>query len=76
MEVFFFLLALHLIRLTGPGNQVIELNVENIVSLREPRSAEHFFSGANCLINTTDGKIVVVQERCDAVTRMIEEQKQ
>lgn len=51
---------------------MIELNPKTVVSLREPRAAEHFWKGAHCLINTTDGKIVVVQETCDEVIKLIE----
>jgi uncharacterized protein YlzI (FlbEa/FlbD family) len=70
------LLAVHLIQLTGPEHQMIELNPKSIVSLRTPRVAEHFWAGARCLINTADGKIVVVKEACDEVRHMIEDQKQ
>jgi hypothetical protein len=70
------LVAVHLIQLTGPEHQVIELNPRSIVSLRHPRVIEHFAPGTHCLINTTDGKIVVVQEACDTVRHMIEDQKQ
>lgn len=70
------LLAVHLIQLTGPEHQVIELNPKTIVSIRTPRVAEHFWAGARCLINTTDGKIVVVQETCDAVRHIVEDQRQ
>jgi hypothetical protein len=66
------LVVVHLLRLTGPEHQVIELNPKTVVSLREPRAAEHFWKGAHCLINTTDGKIVVVRETCDEVIKLIE----
>jgi uncharacterized protein YlzI (FlbEa/FlbD family) len=69
------LVAVHLLRLTGPEQQGIELNPKSIVSLRTPRVAEHFWKGARCLINTTDGKIVVVQETCDEVIKLIEGMK-
>jgi hypothetical protein len=71
-----FLLAMHLIQLTGPEHQMIELNPKSIVSMRSPRAAEHFAPGMHCLIHTMDSKIVVVQERCDDVRHMIEDQRQ
>jgi hypothetical protein len=70
------LLAVHLLQLTGPEHQLIELNPKSVVSLREPRVVEHFWKGAHCLINTTDGKIVVVQEQCTEVRKLIEDMKQ
>ena len=66
------LIASHLIRLTGPDNQIIEVNPAEIVSVRQPRVSDHFASGSRCAINTTDGKIVVVQELCTSVMRFIE----
>ena len=69
--------ALILIVLTGPDGQHIELNPKEIVSIREPRTTEdHFPKGARCLINTTDGKIVVVTNTCEAVHEMIADGKQ
>lgn len=70
------LIAVHLIQLTGPEHQVIELNPKSIISLRAPRVVEHFATGSHCLIHTTDGRIVVVQEACADIRRMIEDEKQ
>lgn len=57
---------------TGPDNQEILLNVEEIVTLRPPRSVEHFAAGAQCLINTVDGKFLAVMEPCSEVHHRIE----
>lgn len=70
------LIAVLLIQLTGPEHQVIELNPEQIVSMRTPRVVEHFAPGSHCLIHTSDSRIVLVQETCDVVRHMIEDQKQ
>lgn len=71
-----FLLAMHLLQLTGPEHQIIELNPKSIVSMRTPRVIEHFAAGSHCLIHTSDSRIVVVQESCEDIRHMIEDQKQ
>jgi hypothetical protein len=65
------ILALELITLTGPDKQVIQLNPNVIVSLRAPRVGEHFAPGTRCLIHTSDGKIIVVQETCTQVNGLL-----
>jgi hypothetical protein len=65
-------IVLRLILLTGPDNQPIQLNIDEVVSVRQPRSADHFAVGARCIINTTDGKFVLVQELCSSVLRFVE----
>jgi hypothetical protein len=68
------LLALSLIPLTGPDEQVILLNPNVVGTIRQPRAhQDHFPPGTRCLINTSDGKIVVVQETCDHVRKLLEE---
>jgi ketosteroid isomerase-like protein len=74
MEIL-YLIAIHLIHLTGPEKQVIELNPKQIVSMRTPRAAEHFAPGMHCLIHTADNRIVLVQETCDTVYKLIEERQ-
>jgi hypothetical protein len=69
------LVAVHLIRLTGPEHQVIELNPKQIISMRAPRVAEHFAGGTHCLIHTSDGRIVVVMETCEQVYKLVEERQ-
>jgi hypothetical protein len=60
-----------LLQLTGPGGQPIEMNVDQIVSMREPRSADHFGEGVHCLVFTTDGKFTGVVETCKAIKQAI-----
>jgi len=59
--------AVHFIQLTGPDGQRIEINPEEIVSIREPRSTDHFAPGTKCILFTSDSKYSVVQETCEAV---------
>lgn len=59
------------IQLHGPGNQLLEINPDEIVSLRMPQSTEHFAPGVRCIVNTADGKFSTVQEDCDTVKHLI-----
>jgi len=73
MMLYAAVLALEFVRLTGPDGQIIELNSDQIVSLREPRAEfkDHFTKGTNCLIFTTDGKFVAVTEPCKVVHELM-----
>jgi hypothetical protein len=66
-------MALHLVQLTGPDGQDIEINPVEVVSLREPRGTEasHFHNKVKCLIFTTDGKFVGVQQDCERVRELL-----
>lgn len=64
-------LVLRLIELHGPGGQFVEINPEEIVSLREPRAGDHFAFGIKCLIFTSDGKYTGVIETCAQVAEMV-----
>lgn len=71
------LIAHHLIVLHGPGGQIIDINPEQVVSVREPRSDEgHLQKGIHCLVNTSDGKFSAVVEDCDTVRVLIEDGKE
>jgi hypothetical protein len=66
-------LALHLVRLTGTDGQLIELNPEEVVSVREPGSiAEHLHPRTRCVVYTSDGKFISVREECRDVQRKLE----
>jgi len=67
-----WLLALKLVTFTGPDDQIIEVNADEIVSVRTPRSADHFGPGIRCLINTSDGKYVSVKEECSQVVKTLQ----
>jgi len=69
IDVVLTLLILH-----GPDGHVVHVNPEAITSMRaavEGRDNEYLQKGVNCLINTTDGKFVMVLEKCDAIKALI-----
>jgi len=66
------LLAFFLIWLTGPDEQEIGVNREQVVSIRAPRKTDDVYPGIHCLIHTTDGKVVTVTETCDEVREQLE----
>jgi hypothetical protein len=61
-----------LVALQGPDGQQIILAPQHIVSLRAPRSSEHFAPGTRCLLLTVDGRLVSVINRCADIRQMIE----
>ena len=68
----FLLIAFHLVRFTGPDNQLIEINPDEVVAIREPRDIEqHFHEKVSCLIFTSDGKFVGVTQDCDEVHKRL-----
>lgn len=69
-----------LILLHGADGAAIEVNPDQITSLRGPREGvtEHdrmYHKATNCLINLADGKAVAVIETCEVVQQMIEGNK-
>jgi hypothetical protein len=65
-------IALGLVELTGPGGQVIEVNPNEIVSVREPRGADHFGKDVHCLVFTSDGKYIGVVQTCEQVKAIVD----
>ena len=68
-------LSLAILLLHGPTGREIRLNTKTVTSLHAPEKQgrnQAITSGANCLINTTDGKFISVVETCAEITRMIE----
>jgi len=64
--------ALHLLTVHGPGNQIIELNIDAISSVREPRRSEgHFHRDVRCLLIMTNGRIVTVVETCNQINDLL-----
>lgn len=65
-----------LILLHAAGGHMVEVNTDQITSMRSPRDVKQherlFAADAHCLVNLTDGKFVVVQEDCDTVKKMAE----
>jgi hypothetical protein len=68
------ILAVHLVQFTGPDNQVVLINPDTVISIREPRGpkGEHFHPSTNCLIFTSDGKYTSVTESCNVVRDKLE----
>lgn len=77
MTVSHLLLALRLVLLHGPDEQIVQINPESVVALRDPRgrSGEHFHASVHCLIFTNDAKYTPVQESCAVVKQKLEEAK-
>jgi hypothetical protein len=70
------LVAFQLLQLHGPQDQLIDINPDQVDSLRKPRADEgHFPKGVRCLISTTDGKFSTVMEDCETVRASIEAAK-
>jgi uncharacterized protein YrrD len=68
------LIAFYLVIFHGPDNQLIEVNPDEVVSIREPRDVEqHFHAKVNCLIFTSDGKFLGVVEDCHTVHSLLSE---
>jgi hypothetical protein len=68
------ILAVVLVQLSGPDGQWIDVNPREVVSVREPRVAEHFAPGIKCLLHMTDGKIITVVEDCETVRGKLTEE--
>ena len=60
-------MTMTLVMLTGPQHQVIEINPEEVVSLRAPRAIDHMTRDIRCMVFTTDGKFIGVTETCRTV---------
>lgn len=65
--------VLQMLHLHGPDNRVIEINPNEVVSLREPRGDKehHYHPSTKCVIFTADGKFNAVVETCEAVEGML-----
>lgn len=67
-------LALLLVQLTGPDGQRIDLNPQEITSVREPRGG--FDKEIHCLIHMADGKFIAVIETCAQVREKLGQEEQ
>jgi hypothetical protein len=65
--------ALHFVFLHGPDNQQLLLNVDEISSIRDPRTAvqEHFGGQVHCIVFMTNGKFVGTAEDCNEVLQKV-----
>ena len=66
-------IAVTLIRLTGPAGQRIDINPADVTSIREPRGVDrgHWVAGTRCLVVMVNGKFIAVTEDCDTVRLMV-----
>lgn len=64
------LIAVALIALTGPDSQRIDVNPQEIVSIRPQRG--NLSTGIRCLLHTTDGRYIAVSETCETVRGKLE----
>jgi hypothetical protein len=62
-----------LIALHGPEGQLIYLNPEQIVSVRQPRGLNtgHWPAGVKCLVTTVDGKYITTLETCPQIKELL-----
>ena len=55
------------------GGQEVEINSTEIVAIRAPRSPDAVHKDVSCVIFTTDGKFIAVQETCEQVERKVKD---
>jgi hypothetical protein len=69
------LFALSLIALHGPGGHEIDINPNEVSSIRDTSivTEGHFSKDIKCLLFMTNGKVIGVTESCKEVLRLIEE---
>jgi hypothetical protein len=72
----FFLVAIFL-ELHGPNGQTIDVNPDQITSLRMPQvsAGDHFPKGTHCILKMTNSSINAVVETCQAIRHMLQEAK-
>ena len=68
------LILLRLVLVHLPGGDEIEINPNEVSTLREPRSVTegHFHKDVHCLIVMTNGKFIGAVEDCRTVRMMVE----
>jgi hypothetical protein len=73
IEAAYLVAALLFIFVHGPDQQEIEINVNEISSIRQPREAasEHIGEGVNCIIFMTNGKFIGTVESCREVVKKV-----
>ena len=62
------------VTLHAPGGQEIDINPNEVTSIREPRAGSelHFGKDIRCVVIMSNGRINAVVEECKAVIDMIE----
>jgi hypothetical protein len=62
--------SISLIRLHAPDGYQIEVNTNEISSVRQPREG-HFAEGVRCTLIMTNRSFISVREPCDVVRQML-----
>ena len=62
--------SISLIRLHAPDGYQIEVNTNEISSVRQPRLG-HFAEGVRCILVMTNRSFISVHESCDVVRQML-----
>lgn len=66
--------VVYLIHVHGPdGEQEIEVNVQEISSIRQPRegSTENFAEGTRCILYMSNSKFIMTAETCREIVKKI-----
>ena len=60
--------------LHGPGGQTIDINPDQITSLRQPQAGkeEHFGKDIHCIVKMSNGAVNAVTEHCELIRNEIE----
>lgn len=66
------------IQLTGPDQQVIQINPQTIIDYRTVRGMDidYWAAGTRCVIHTVDGKFIPVHETCDQIHQILGDSRQ
>ena len=72
--MFFLLVTYNLVLLHVPGGGIVEVNPEQVVSMRSLRPGDPadklLTDKVECVISTTDGKLINVMEECEEVDKL------
>ena len=69
------IIALSLLQFTSPTGSPIDVNIDAISSIRDPRnmSEGHWSKGTHCIIVMSNGKFIAIRETCNQVETLIKE---
>lgn len=62
-----------LVAIMGTDNQVVWVNPQQVISIREPRGINqgHWAQGTKCLVLTVDGKFFTTIEPCEQIRKKL-----
>ena len=64
-------MALVMIQVTGPNGNRIDVNPNDIVSLRQPQTRDFYDPRVKCIVYTLDATFVGTQETCEQVRNLL-----